>query len=1223
MKRIKIQELLQKRILVLDGAMGTTLQEYNLEEEDFKGELLREHNTSLKGNNDILSLTQPKIISEIHEKFLQAGADIIETNTFNSNLISQSDYNTEQLIYELNYESAKIARICADKYTTLNPEKPRFVAGSIGPTNKTASMSSDVNNPGHRDVTFDDFVNTYTTQIKGLIDGGVDLLLIETVFDTLNAKAALFAIENIQKKQNTDIPIMISGTLSGISGRTLSGQTVEAFLNSLTHVNLLSIGFNCSSGAQGLKPFIEELSKISPFYVSAYPNAGFPNEFGEYDQSGNDMGVVIEDFFKDGIVNIVGGCCGTTYEHIKVIAQLADKFPPRKIPKIKKLTRLSGLEPLTITKESNLINIGERTNVAGSAKFARLIQEEQFDKALSIARQQVEGGAQIIDVCMDTAMLDAEKSMVNFLNLIASEPEIAKLPIMIDSSKWSVIELALKCIQGKSIVNSISLKEGEGIFKERAELIRQYGASVVVMLFDEKGQADTYERKIEIAERAYNVLVKEVKFPPEDIIFDPNVLTIATGIEEYDNYAVNFINATKWIKENLAYAKVSGGVSNLSFSFRGNNVVREAMHSVFLYHAILAGLDMAIVNPAMLEVYDDIPEELLKKVEDVVLNTSKKATENLVEYAEGVKDKKAVKKEKVKEWRSMNVEDRIIHALIKGISDNIEDDTEELRQKFDASIDIIDGPLMNAMNKVGEMFGQGKMFLPQVVKSARVMKKAVSYLQPFIEEEKKQSGEIKSTGKVLLATVKGDVHDIGKNIAGVILSCNNYEVIDLGVMVPTEKIIEKAKELNVDIVGLSGLITPSLDEMVKIAKEMERAGLKVPLLVSGATTSKIHTVIKIAPNYSYPSIHVKDASEGVSIVGKLLSSRMKDEYINNLNNEYKIITENYNTKSKYKTSIEINSARNNSLKINWKDQKIVKPLFIGNKVFENYSIEEISKYINWTLFFNAWKIKGRFPEILHNKETGEEATKLYNDALKMLKLIVEENILKANGVIGLYPANSINDDIIVSSENGEDISTFYFLRNQEQNKKNINLCLSDFIADKQTGTLDYIGFFAATTGIGTAEKVKEFQNGNDDYSAIMIKIISDRLVEAFSELLHYKVRNELWGYDKSKDLSIDFLLKNKFKGIRPAVGFPSCPDHTEKQKIFDLLEVKENVKISLTENYAMYPEASVCGYYFSNPEAKYFNVGKISEDQIVDYAKRKNMLVIEMKKWLNNNVSCQ
>ncbi|MBU0489582.1 MAG: methionine synthase [Bacteroidetes bacterium] len=1221
MKRDMIENLLKERILVLDGAMGTVIQQYKLEEEDFKGELLGKHTSKLQGNNDILSLTQPQIIREIHEKYLEAGADIIETNTFNSNLISQSDYNTEDLIYKLNFESAKIARECTEKYTALNPGKPRFVAGSIGPTNKTASMSADVNNPGHRDFTFDDFVDTYTTQIIGLIDGGVDILLVETIFDTLNAKAALFAIENVQEEKNTNIPVMVSGTITGISGRTLSGQTIEAFLNSLSHVNLLSIGLNCSSGAKGLKKYVEELSKISPFHVSAYPNAGFPNEFGEYDQSDIDMGVVIEDFFTDGIVNIIGGCCGTTFEHIKVIAQLAEKYPPRAIPQIERLSRLSGLEPLTITKESNLINVGERTNVAGSAKFARLIQEEQFDEALSVARQQVEGGAQIIDVCMDAAMLDAEKSMVSFLNLIASEPEIAKLPIMIDSSKWSVIELALKCTQGKSVVNSISLKEGEKLFKERATLIRKYGASVVVMLFDENGQADTFERKIEIAERAYHILTKEVKFPPEDIIIDPNILTIATGIEEYDNYGVNFIEATRWIKENLPHAKVSGGVSNLSFSFRGNDVVREAMHSVFLYHAIKAGMDMAIVNPAMLEVYDDIPKELLEKVEAVVLNKSKEATEDLVEFAESVKDKKAVKAEQAKEWRSMDVEDRIKHALIKGISDNIDEDIEELRQNYDVSIEIIEGPLMNAMNKVGEMFGQGKMFLPQVVKSARVMKKAVSYLQPFIEEEKKQAGESNSTGKVLLATVKGDVHDIGKNIAGVILSCNNYEVIDLGVMVPTEKIIEKAKEEKVDIVGLSGLITPSLDEMVKVAKEMERAGIKAPLLVSGATTSKIHTVIKIAPNYSYPSIHVKDASEGVSIVGKLLSSKFKDEYLVNLNEEYKVITDNYYNKSKAKSYVDINKARDNSLNIDWENEKIVKPQFMGNKVFDNYSIEEISKYINWTSFFNAWKISGRYPGIFDNKEKGEEAKKLYNDAQEMLKLIVSENILTANGVIGLYPANSINDDIEIYSDNGESISKFNFLRNQEHKENDPNLCLSDFVAKKETGITDYIGFFAATTGLGAGKRAKEFQNDNDDYNAIMLKIVADRLVEAFSELLHYKVRTELWKYDENEDLSIESILKNEYKGIRPAVGFPSCPDHTEKQKIFNLLEAEKNTKITLTESFAMFPEASVCGYYFSNPQAKYFNVGRISNDQISDYAERKDMPEIEIRKWLNNNIN--
>jgi len=1222
MKRQSIENLLGKKTLVLDGAMGTIIQKYNLTEQDFKGKLLLEHKAKLKGNNDILSLTQPEIIKEIHENYLEAGADIIETNTFNSNLISQIDYKTEDFVYELNFESAKIARKCADKYTTLNSDKPRLVAGSIGPTNKSASILPDVNNPGYRPYTFDDFVDTYTKQIEALIDGGVDILLIETVFDTLNAKAALFAIENVQEEKNTDIPVMVSGTITGTSRRTLSGQTVEAFLYSLSHVNLLSIGLNCSTGAKDMKPHIEELSKISPFFTSAYPNAGFPNEFGEYDESASQMGEAIEDFLKNGLVNIIGGCCGTTPEHIKFIAELAEKYPPRRVHDTEKLTRLSGLEPLAIYKEGNLVNIGERTNVAGSKKFARLIQEEKFDEALSVARQQVEDGAQIIDVCMDTAMLDSEKSMVNFLNLIASEPEIAKVPIMIDSSKWSVIEAGLKCTQGKSIVNSISLKEGEEIFKKRAKLIRKFGAAAVVMLFDEKGQAETYERKIKIARRAYNILTKEINFSPEDIIIDPNILTIATGIEEHDDYAVDFIKATKWIKENLPNANVSGGVSNLSFSFRGNNIVRRAMHSVFLYHAVNAGMDMAIVNPAMLEVYDDIPKELIKYTENVVLNRSRDATERLVDYAENIKDKKAVKQER--EWRSMNVEERMQYALVKGIGDYIEEDVEQIRKNYNATLEIIEGPLMNGMNKVGEMFSAGKMFLPQVVKSARVMKKAVSYLLPFIEKEKKQSGGSKTSGKILLATVKGDVHDIGKNIAGVILSCNNYEVIDLGVMVPSEKILEKAKKENVDIIGLSGLITPSLEEMVNVAKEMEREGIKTPLLVGGATTSKIHTVIKIAPNYTYPSIQVKDASEGVSIVGKLLSLKQKEKYLEELKNEYKKITDKYIAKNKAKTYIEVNKARDNKFKINWEKYKIIKPSFTGNKVFDDYSIEKISKFINWTSFFHAWDLNGRYPDILKDKERGEEAEKLYKDAQKLLILIIGEKVLTAKGVIGLYPANSINDDVVVYSDkdNNEVIIEFNFLRNQELKKDGLNnLSLADFIAPKDTNKTDYIGVFAATTGLGAEKKVKEFQKENDDYSAIMLKVLTDRLVEAFSELLHSKVRNELCGYEKTEKLSLDLLFKNKYKGIRPAVGFPSCPDHTEKQKLFDLLNAEENTEISLTENYAMYPEASVCGYYFAYPQAKYFNVGNISKDQVVDYARRKGMSVKETEKWLNNNIN--
>lgn len=1222
-----IYQELEKRILVIDGAMGTQIQQYKLEEKDYRGKRFADWHKDLKGNNDLLSITQPQIIKAIHKEYLKAGADIIETNTFSDTSIAMADYDMQELVYELNFESAKIAKESIQEFYKEFPEQahiPKFVAGAMGPTNRTLSISPDVNDPGFRAITFDELVDSYTEQVRGLIDGGVDLLLIETIFDTLNAKAALFAIQNYCEKINKRMPVMVSGTITDASGRTLSGQTTEAFLNSVSHVDLLSVGLNCALGAKDMRPYLEELSNKAPFYISAYPNAGLPNQFGEYDQDAHEMGHQIEDFLKAGFINIVGGCCGTSPAHIKRIAEIAKDFKPRKKPEADHLMHLSGLEPVTLRPESNFMNVGERTNVTGSKKFLRLIKEGNYEEALSIAREQVEGGAQVIDVNMDEGMLDSEAAMTTFLNLIASEPDISRVPIMIDSSKWTVIEAGLKCVQGKAIVNSISLKEGEEKFIEQAHKIKQYGAAVIVMAFDEVGQADTYQRRIDICKRAYDILVNKVNFPPQDIIFDPNIFPVATGMEEHRLNALDFFNATKWIKENLPYAKVSGGVSNVSFSFRGNDHVREAIHSAFLFHAIKNGMDMGIVNPSQLVVYDDIDKELLEHVEDVLLNRRDDATERLITLAEKLKGVSVDKAEKDEAWRKTSVQERLTYALVKGIVEYIDEDVEECRQKYAKTLDIIEGPLMDGMNVVGDLFGAGKMFLPQVVKSARVMKKAVAYLLPYLEEEKKLSGDVqKNNGKILLATVKGDVHDIGKNIVGVVLACNNYEIIDLGVMVSCDKILEEAKKHNVDIIGLSGLITPSLDEMVHVAKEMERLGFKTPLLIGGATTSKVHTAVKIAQNYSGPVVHVNDASKSVPVASNLISKDLKEAFMNEITKDYERVREqNKNAQSQNKF-ISLQEARENKFPIDWSKTTITKPQLIGNKVFDNYDLKEISEYIDWTPFFHSWELKGSYPKIFNDPERGTEAKKLFDDAQAMLNQIINEKWLTAKAVIGIYPANAINDDDIEVDINGDFESpnhqkeslTFHSIRQQTKKPAGqYNVALSDFVAPK--GQQDYIGAFALTTGIGIDEHVARFEKDHDDYKAIMLKALADRLAEAFAELMHKKVRTEYWGYAKNENFSNEDLIKEEYAGIRPAPGYPAQPDHTEKLTIWKLLDVEKNTGIVLTESLAMVPTAAVSGLYFSHPDSSYFGVGKINKEQVEDYAKRKGYSVKETEKWL-------
>jgi 5-methyltetrahydrofolate--homocysteine methyltransferase len=1214
----RLEDIIQKRILILDGAMGTMIQKHKLPEQDFRGERFRNHPQSLRGNNDLLVLTQPEIIKTIHLEYLEAGADIITTNTFNSNRVSMADYGMNDLVYELNFQAALLARSAIADFELKNKTDNHFVAGTLGPTNRTASMSSDVNDPGARSVTFDDLVLAYSEQARGLIDGGADILLIETVFDVLNCKAALFAIDSVFEEKSKRLPVMVSGTITDASGRTLTGQTLEAFLISVSHFPLFSVGLNCALGAEQLRPFVEELSAKTGFYVSVHPNAGLPNQFGEYDQSASFMRSIVKEFMQEGWINIIGGCCGTTPMHIKEIAEAAKEYQPRVKPSIKKYTRLSGLEALVITPETNFVNIGERTNVSGSIKFARLIKEENYSEALAVARTQVEGGAQVIDICMDEAMLDSEKAMVKFVSLVMSEPDIAKLPLMIDSSRWNVIESALKCIQGKSVVNSISLKEGEAAFIIRAKLIRKYGAAAVVMLFDENGQADTFERKISVAGKSYKILVEKVGFPPEDIIFDPNVLAIATGIEEHNNYAVNFIKATEWIKHNLPYAKVSGGISNLSFSFRGTDPIREAMHSVFLYYSIRAGQDMGIVNAGMLQVYSEIPPDLLQLTEDVVLNRRKDATERLVKFAENLKHV-GRKEEKINEWRNLPLTERIKHSLIRGLDEFIELDVEEARQFYPRSIGIIEGPLMDGMNEVGDLFGSGKMFLPQVVKSARVMKKAVARLAPYIEKE--SEGSVKrSAGKILMATVKGDVHDIGKNIVGVVLSCNNYEILDLGVMVPADRIIDTAILEKVDCIGLSGLITPSLEEMAHVASEMERRKLKIPLLIGGATTSEIHTAVKIAPAYSQPVVYVKDASKTAGVLSGLLEKEASGRFASTVAAKYEKLRTEYQAAQKARILLPLEKARENKYVTDWDSYRPFIPVKPGLHVIEEFDLKELYKYIDWTFFFFAWKVSGKYPAIFADPVKGEEARKLFDDALKHLQDIIDYKIINAKGVLGLFPAASSGDDVKVFDDPGMDHEkiVFRFLRNQEPKDTGIpNLCLSDFIAPESSGIKDNIGAFVVSAEINE-EALKRYKG--DDYSIIMIRILGDRIAEAAAELIHERIRKEYWGYSPDENLSADNLFKSKYRGIRPAPGYPACPDHTEKQTLFELLEAQNRIGVVLTESYAMIPVSSVSGYIFSHPGSSYFNLGKIGTDQLKDYAKRKNISIEEASRWLSPNL---
>ena len=1218
-----IMKQLRERLLILDGAMGTMIQGYGLKEEDYRGERFADHPVELKGNNDLLVLVRPDIIRDIHTAYLEAGADIIETNTFNATSISMADYRMESLVGEINLAAARLAREAADAVTARDPQRPRFVAGVLGPTGRTCSISPDVNNPGYRNITFDQLVASYDEAIHGLVEGGADLLLVETIFDTLNAKAALFAIQDYFQRHSVTLPIMISGTITDASGRTLSGQTTEALYNSMRHVAPLSVGLNCALGANELRQYVEELARISETFVSAHPNAGLPNEFGEYDQTPEQMAAEVEPWAAGGLLNIIGGCCGTTPDHIAAIAEAVGGHAPRPLPDIEKQCRLSGLEPLNIGPESLFVNVGERANVTGSARFKRLILEENYDEALEVCREQVENGAQIIDINMDEAMLDGEKAMTTFLNLIASEPDIARVPVMVDSSKWRIIEAGLKCIQGKGIVNSISLKEGREPFIEHARKIRRYGAAVVVMAFDEEGQADTRERKLEICGNSYRILTEEVGFPPEDIIFDPNIFAVATGIEEHDNYAVDFIEATLEIKRTLPHALVSGGVSNVSFSFRGNNPVREAIHSVFLYHAIKAGMDMGIVNAAQLAVYDDLPAELRERVEDVILNRRPDATERLLEIADKYRgDGGDGQKREDLAWRGWPVEKRLEHALIKGLDQYVEEDTEEARRQFERPIQVIEGPLMQGMNSVGDLFGAGKMFLPQVVKSARVMKKAVAWLIPYIEAEKQ--GESEAAARVLMATVKGDVHDIGKNIVGVVLQCNNFEVIDLGVMVSCETILQQAREHQVDVIGLSGLITPSLEEMAHIAREMEREGMKIPLIIGGATTSKAHTAVKIDPGYSGPVVWVKDASRAVGVVQSLISEDLKGEFVSALKEEYRQVREQHAGRSTQTRWLTLEQARANREKIDWRHYQPPAPIQKGVQRFDDFDLKKIAQYIDWTPFFHAWELRGIYPKILQDEKQGEEARKLFRDAQQMLRRIVGEKWLRASAVAAVFPASTINcDDVEIYADESRErvIATFRFLRQQQERAAGrANLCLADYIAPRESGKADWLGLFAVTTGHGVAEKVAQFEAAHDDYNAILLKALADRLAEAFAELLHEKVRREIWGYAPDEQLGNDALIEERYLGIRPAPGYPACPEHTEKGVLWELLEVEENSGISLTEHYAMRPAASVSGFCFSHPQARYFTVGKINRDQVEDYARRKGVSLAEAERWLAPNL---
>lgn len=1216
-----LHHAVKQRILILDGAMGTMIQNRKLKDADYRGERFAQFAQDLAGNNDLLSLTQPDIISEIHHAYLAAGADIIETNTFNSTRVSQSDYGLEDLVPELNRAAARLARAAADHFTALTPEKPRFVAGVLGPTSRTCSISPNVNDPGARNVTFDALVSDYTEAVAGLIDGGSDIVLIETIFDTLNAKAAVFAVQTYFDKIGHSLPIMISGTITDASGRTLSGQTTEAFYNALAHSRPLSIGLNCALGAQELRPYIKELSRVAACNVSAHPNAGLPNEFGEYDQSPEEMAEIVKAFADSGYLNIIGGCCGTTPEHIRAIVNGVAGIPPRTLPDIEPACRLAGLEPFTIQKQSLFVNVGERCNVTGSARFKKLIINDDYATALEVALEQVENGAQIIDINMDEGMLDAEAAMVRFLNLIASEPDISKVPIMVDSSKWSVIEAGLKCIQGKPVVNSISLKEGEEAFVRQATLCLRYGAAVVVMAFDEQGQADTRDRKVAICQRCYDILVNRVGFPPQDIIFDPNIFAVATGIDEHNNYAVDFIEATRWIRQNLPHAQVSGGVSNVSFSFRGNNPVREAIHSVFLYHAIQAGMNMGIVNAGQLAIYDDLPAELKTLVEDIVLNRSGGATEALLEIAEKYRgDGQGIPKAEDLVWREWPVNRRLEHALVKGITAYIIEDTETARQQTRRPLDVIEGPLMDGMNIVGDLFGSGKMFLPQVVKSARVMKQSVAYLQPYIEAEKDENA--RPQGRILMATVKGDVHDIGKNIVGVVLQCNNFEVIDLGVMVPCEKILETALKMNCHVIGLSGLITPSLDEMVTVASEMQAQGINLPLLIGGATTSKAHTAVKIEPQFSLNQVvYVADASRAVGVVSNLLSDEARDPFVAATRAEYQMVRERTAKRRSRQKLLPYPDALARRWTCDWQQYKPTPPKHMGVMVFNKYPLRELEPFIDWTPFFISWDLAGKYPAILEDDVIGEAATSLFADAQTMLRDLIDNNRIEARAVVGFWPANSDGDDIVVTT--GDSSTILHQVRQQQAKNttQEFTLSLADFVAPADSGVQDYIGAFAVTAGIGAEELAKEYEAKGDDYNAIMVKALADRLAEALAEHLHWRVRTDLWPYVDNEDIDITRLIKEQYQGIRPAPGYPACPDHSEKESLFQMLSATSNIDMQLTEHFAMLPAASVSGWYFAHPESRYFSVGKIGEDQVESLAKRKNVDRSAVEQWLRPNLN--
>ena len=1227
---LQLRDLLARRILMLDGAMGTMIQRYKLSEADFRGARFANHLIDVKGNNDLLSLTRPDVVREIHQAYLEAGADLIETNTFGATSVAQQDYGLAHVAYDINLEAAKIAKSVCAEFSSV--DKPRFVVGALGPTPKTASISPDVNDPGARNITFDELVTSYSEQARGLLDGGADLLIVETIFDTLNAKAALFAIDAEFERRGNRVPLMISGTVTDASGRILSGQTVEAFWNSVRHARPLTVGLNCALGAALMRPYVEELATLADTFISVYPNAGLPNPMCEtgFDETADVTSSLLKEFAEAGFVNIAGGCCGTTPDHIRATALAIEGIAPRVPPQVPPLMRLSGLETVTISDESLFVNVGERTNVTGSKAFARLVLNEQYEDAVAVARQQVESGAQIIDVNMDEAMLDSAAAMDRFLKLIGSEPDIARVPVMIDSSKWSVIEAGLKCVQGKCIVNSISMKEGEAAFIEQAKLARRYGAAVIVMAFDEQGQADTFERKIRICERSYRLLVDTVGFPPEDIVFDPNVFAIATGIEEHNNYAVDFIEATRWIKQNLPLAKVSGGVSNVSFSFRGNDHVREAIHTVFLYHAIRAGMTMGIVNAGQLGVYEDINPTLREAVEDVVLNRRADAGERLVQLAETIKAGGKERKEDLA-WRAEPVEKRLAHALVRGITQYIVEDTEQARaqvaERGGRPIEVIEGPLMDGMNIVGDLFGAGKMFLPQVVKSARVMKQAVAHLIPFIEAEKTAAGgEIRAKGKVVIATVKGDVHDIGKNIVSVVLQCNNFDVVNMGVMVPADKILAMARDEKADMIGLSGLITPSLEEMQHVAREMQRQGFKLPLLIGGATTSRVHTAVKIAPHYSNgPVIYVSDASRSVGVCQSLVSDDAAAKYIADIKTEYERVRTQYASK-KAPELVTLADARANAPRVDWAGYAPPKPKFLGRRAFKNYDLAMIAKYVDWGPFFQTWDLHGPFPQILTDEIIGEHARQVFAEGEKMLERVVNERWLKANGAVAFYPANSVGDDIEVYADESREDVLFTWRGLRQQTKKpvldgvpNPNQCLSDFIAPKSSGVGDYLGMFAVTSGIGIEKREALFQAKHDDYGSIMLKAIADRLAEAFAEMLHERVRRDLWGYVPAEALTNEQLVKETYRGIRPAPGYPACPEHSVKRDLFEALRA-EDIGMALTENYAMSPASSVSGFYFSHPQSKYFNVGRIGRDQLEDLAKRKSEAVSDLERWLAPNL---